>query len=280
MDKLLSRLWQKIQRIGVCLFGFLCLFNQGYSTPSTFVEGALQNLSYAERFVLRSFFCSFLKQEDLGHVVFFNRKPACFFAIDKKCRQTTYHHKLLLKGWRCWKKYEYLFQHPNFILLEEEFVIGDERVLHIFLINKTTLLSLLHTEDEFFKKALGAEFSAEHFVHSIETTGVLRPSINYDDALLGIILGFGNESSVAFKKQHDLLKDDSQIPEWDETYRGVEAICPKKCTIHPVGFIGNPKSTEVITLLQGYTEELEAIWNMTRLSKDPLKLILNKLCEK
>ncbi len=187
---------------------------------------------------------------------------------------------MLLKGWHCWKNNEYLFQHPNFIFLEEEFSFGDETVFHIFIVNKKTLSASLHKNIECFKALLGPDFSPQNFILSIEKAGVLRPLINNDEALLGLILGYGTESPTAYKKQNAQIdkKDDWSLPKRTENYTGLEALCPKKCRIHPVAFVGDPKSKEVVSLLNLYTQELEEIWKVSKASKDPLKLILEKLC--
>lgn len=249
-----------------------------YAATNPSVEAALNQLSYKERSALADLFCSFIKYGHFGHVVFYTMKPASLTAIDRECSRRFNDQRSLIKGWKCWRKYEHLFQHSNFIFAEEEVVFGDEKLLHIFIINKKTLLSSLYDNIEHFKAILGADFSPENFIVSIEKEKVLRPLIHHDDALLGMILGFGVEAPSAFKEQHEKY-DDDLIPEWTPTYSGINIPCPKKCIIFPVAFVGNPDSEEVNTLIDTYAQELENIWEMYRGSKNPLKMILYKLCE-
>lgn len=279
MDKLLPKLQKALQRITLSLFLIVISHQSLFASIEDSVEAKLKQLSYEEKFFLRNLFCSFLKYDSLGHVLFYQTKPACLASIDKKCHRKSYRQKLLLEGWKCWKHYEHLFQHPNFIFLEEEFSIADESVLHIFIVNKKTLTTSLHCNLELFKKILGPDFSPEKFIFSMEKERVLRPLINHDEALLGLILGYGAESSVAYKRRHNELHNiDDWVPTWSENYAGIEATSPQKCKIHPIGFMGDPKSKEVIHLLNIYTQELEEIWKIYRSSKDSLKLVLMSLC--
>ena len=282
MDQFLSKLQKTIRRIAVLILGSLTLFNQGFATlasSDSTVEGTLKELSYEEKFLIKRFFYSLLRNDGLGHVLFFDTKPACFGTIDKQCRQKSYSQRVLLRGWKCWKNSQHLFSHPNFIFIEEEFSFGNETVFHIFIINKKTLLYSIYKNIDLFRKTLGADFSPENFITSIEKEGVLRPLLKHDEALFGVILGYGVESSIAFKEQHKRIGEDDWAPEWTANYTGIEAFCPKKCRIHPVEFVGNPESKEVADLLNCYTQELEEIWRMYTSSKDILRLVLKRLCE-
>lgn len=284
LDKLLSKLRKAIQRIALTI-GFLILGSQNLfaSTTSDSIDSSLKKLSYEERFFLRTFFLSFLKNDDLGHVLFYDTKPVCFGAIDKKCRRKSCHQKQLLKGWECWKTYENLFPHPNFLFIEEQVVFGDDVVIHIFVINKTTTSRIIEQNISLFKEILGTDFSVDYFFHSIQNQQSVRGVLNHNEALLGIILGYGTGSSFAYSMRHQIInKDDEdwEAPEWTTNYNGIEAQCPKKCKLHPVGFVGNPQSVEVKMLLDQYTWELKGIWIAYRQSKDPLKLALDSLCGK
>jgi hypothetical protein len=340
LGKLLSNLWSTLQRngrrgrrklaflvFGVCILMFM---DQQLCASASV---SFEQLSWDERFFIRQFFLYFLKEGDLGHVLFFDTKPACFTSINKKPRRS-YRSKNILKGWHYWKQVETEFHHSNFIFLEEEVLIGRKKFLHIFVINKKTLSEVLQANLDLFQQVLGYDFSPQNFITSLEKERQLRPLIHDDEALLGIILGFGAESSLEFKQQKALrenelarishtfsdsshtLHDDLAVqmdeavllehcphpseqqsqsaerrsvqkkceksglaPKWTDSYTRVAAHAPKKCRIFPVAFMGNPHSTEVQTLLDCYTEELEEIWNVCRLSKDPLKSILNQLCE-
>lgn len=72
--------------------------------------------------------------------------------------------------------------------------------------------------------------------------------IKFDEKLLGLILGFGKESSEAFKASKD------EIPKL-----GRIAFRPKNCLITPVCFRGNEESEEVKKLVAQYNEEIQKI---------------------
>ncbi len=284
LEKALSQLRKTLQRRLILVACLLLLSHQSLlaSTEDFSVETSLKKLSYEERFYLKTFFCSFLKNEDLGHVLLGNTKPASFCAIDKKSHRKSFYQKLLLKGWECWKRSEELFPHPNFVFIEEEVSFGDEEVLHIFVINEKTLIAALQKNTELFKEVLGQEFTPESFLVSMQKEQCLRPLLNHDEALFGIVLGFGAESSVAYKERHkhiDMGDREWTAPEWTSNYKGVEARCGKKCRLHPVGFVGNPDSAEVKGLLERYTQELDAISETYGRSKNPLIFVLQKLSE-
>ena len=280
MDKLLRKMQKSIRRITFCVSLLFLNHASLFASITTPVEATLKQLSYEEKFFLKTLFCSFLKNDSLGHVLFCTTKPACLAAIDKRCHQKSYRQKILLKGWKCWKNHEHLFQHPNFIFLEEECAFGDEKVLHIFIINKEVLFATLTGNIEFFKATLGSDFSPENFMVSIEKERVLRPLIKNDEALLGLILGYGLESSIAFKQAHEKIDYSGKgAPKWTENYTGIEAIYPKKCKIHPIAFIGNPQSREVLSLLECYNRESKEIWKIYRSSPNFLEAVLKRLCD-
>lgn len=215
-----------------------------------------------------------MKRDDLGHVLFFDTKPVCFGGVNRR----VYSNKLLFKGWQCWKKREALFPHPNFLFIEEGVYFKKGAILHIFAINKTALKATLYKHEALFKEILGPDFSPEGLIASIEEKKVIRPLINDDEALFGIILGFGAESPQAFKEKHLGKPRFTWAPPWTDDYTGIEVKRPKGCTISPVAFMGNPQSEEVIQLKKCYAQELKEIWEKYKSSPDLLKMTLNQLC--
>ena len=89
------------------------------------------------------------------------------------------------------------------------------------------------------------------FILQLEKKKKLRPLIHYDQKLLGILLGFGRESSSAFR---DMYLGQEVIPPLKRVgYR------PKGCSITPVSFRGDPDSQEVKELIEIYTNEIQEI---------------------
>jgi len=110
---------QKLQVLMVFVCTLLVCTNQELSAS---VESNLKKIPYEERFFLKSFFKDFFLHDSLGHVLFFDTKPASITAFSLE-RNRHFFEKLFAKGWACWKKYEYLFPHPNFIFAEDEMFI-------------------------------------------------------------------------------------------------------------------------------------------------------------
>lgn len=79
----------------------------------------------------------------------------------------------------------------------------------------------------------------------------LQPLLKHDEKLLGILLGFGRESSTIFR---DWTKKEELEPPLE--YLGKR---PPGCLITPVRFRGYSSSNEVCTLLEGYKKEILTI---------------------
>jgi hypothetical protein len=179
------------------------------------------------------------------------------------------------KGWISWKKYESLFPHPNFIFVEEEDLCNS--VKHIYIINKKSLLLQLHKHSGLYQEILGSHFSPESFLKDLEQKKNLDSLIKNDECLKGMILGFGPESSLSFKKKNTLEKNDPSNRA--DRYQGIVVKEPKRSMIFPVGFMGNSDSEEVKNLTYVYEKELGELWIRYKISRNTLKLVLEKLAE-
>lgn len=238
------------------------------------VEEGLKRLSVEERIYLKYFFGDLVYYDSFGHVLWFENKPVCLIGLLNKGR-TSYREQLPAKGWKVWKKNEHLFPHPNFIFCEEIIAHNTDSWSIISIINKKSLLNCLTQHEQLFKEILGSNFSPASFIAEVEERKQLGPLIANDEALLGILLGFGKESSLAFKEQTESIT----VSEAPIEYQCVLGDRPKKCPMLPMGFVGDPESEEVKYLLESYSAELKNLWNMYR-GKDSLRLSLKKLCEK
>lgn len=238
------------------------------------VEKNLAQLSLEERECLEYFFAAAIKNGHLGHVLFFSTKPACLtgnFILDTG--------PLFIKGWKVWQEKEHLFPHPRFIIYDEIVDFKDGRkALHLYFINKKTLTNELSKNESL----LGEEFSKEAFMQALEekTIGSL---FTKDQVLIGFLLGYGIDSSQAFK-QNELENLKFVICAQDGKVRVQETLKSCTCTldsqvkIFPVSFYGDLNSQEVQILQEKYAnerEEIEAIFE----GKDLLKTSLEALCQ-
>jgi hypothetical protein len=241
------------------------------------VDDGLKQMSLNDRVCMKAFFDDAIKMDQIAHVLYFKNKPVSIIGkVIKTSAGRHFSDTLCLKGWHAFKSNEHLFPHPHF-LFNESVVSFDEnfKVLHIYLINKEAIASCLDQHLPIFKEILGEEFSSSQFIQQLEGGYSLDSLIQKDEMLLGILLGFGEESSKAFREfnaQQGALET--------ETYCGIDLKKPKGCKIQPVVFMGNPQSSEVKALIRTYEEELEEISQIYSKKKGSLKTVLEKLCEK
>ncbi len=150
---------------------------------------------------MRVFFDEALRKDQAAHVICFRHKAVCLTGPAFKHKDKTFKDVLALRGWRAFRKHEHLFPHPHFIFSEDIFECGNDfKILHIYVINKESLIKCLCENDLFFKKMLGYEFSPRSFIKKLEE-GISLPSLlNNDEELMGVLLGFGQESAHAYKE--------------------------------------------------------------------------------
>ncbi len=229
---------------------------------------------------MQAFFDKAVKIDQAGHVLYFNTKPVALIAIVLESRGKTIKEEMrALKGWKVLKKHQDLFSHPNFIFTENLFEPDkDLSVLHIYFINKLSLRACLKKYNSAFQEILGSGFSSEKFISQLEEGLSLPHLVNQDELLTGLLLGFGEESSKAFKNKY-VSSSDAGLHVEPEIIQGVSIKMPQSCDFMPVMFVGNPNSPEVKQLVSTYEQELQATWSMYKKSKKPLKTILERLCD-
>lgn len=117
------------------------------------------------------------------------------------------------------------------------------------------------------------------FIEQLERGTPLPTLIQGNEMLLGVLLGYGVESSKAFNELVTTHQDQFAPPP-TAVYQRIDIKQPKGCRVQPVVFMGNPKSVEVKSLSKVYENELEQIAEIYPKKKGSLKMILEKLCEK
>jgi hypothetical protein len=241
------------------------------------IDAGFTKLSHQEKVRLKVLFEKAIKIDHLGHVLFFSTKPACFFSIENTGSE-------LALAWQTWKAKEHLFPHPNFIVYEE--VCENKR--YVYFINKQTLFSQLSNKEEILKKIFGQSFFIKDFIAKLEQK-TFNSLIRKDHILLGILLGYGIESSLEYVKY--ITCDRYPIKELAGIHCAAEGkieitqlgdgamLCTfnSEVPIHPVSFVGDPDSEEVKTLKEIYSQELEKI-EMIYQRKDLLRICLERLC--
>lgn len=244
------------------------------------VEDGLKQISLHDRVCMKTFFDDAIKMDQIAHVLYFKNKPVSIIGKALKVKGRHFSDIFCLKGWYAFKKNEHLFPHPHFIFSENVVSFNETfKALHIYLINKESLELCLQQHIHLFQEILDQEFSPRQFITQLEEGYSLDSLINKDEMLLGILLGFGEEASKSFRDFEAEYGNHSEAPTV-ETYCGIELRRPKGCRINPVIFMGNPHSPQVKMLASTYENELGQISKIYREKKDPLKMVLEKLCEK
>ena len=252
----------------------LLLFNTLFSGV---VNEGLKQIPIQDVFLIREFVKTNFKWHQAVHPIFFQNKPMCLATGVFNGPDTSLRDILWKKGLEAFRKYEYLFPHPNFLFISN-FHEEDEKgyqYIDLFIINKYALSKCFRRYITVFKSILGEDFDYESLISDLDKKAV-NEIIKNDQVLLGILLGYGEESSKAFNN-HQIQKLEYYFLRTDIYCRNFPKIS-EKCDYFPVVFMGNPQSNEVQELVSLYGRELEifcnSFWN-----KDPLMIFLESICE-
>jgi len=256
------------------LFFFFFLCSGSYANT----EHVLNGIPERDREKIEFLFKFLVQRDTLGFVLFGDSKCLTFtgipithkeYFLPYKIEDGLHFQKKLKMAWYVWKRYESRFKHPNIIICEKYESIENEMHLQLFILDKKKLKVVLEKYRADFMEVLGDSFSPETFIVKLEKEKKLQPLIKYDEKLLGILLGFGRESSMLFRDWIDVEDLDPPLE-----YLGKR---PPGCLITPVSFRGYSSSQEVQTLLELYRKEILKIEEIFK-SDNFLQIMLDKLC--
>ena len=183
----------------------------------------------------------------------------------------------IVQGWLAFKKHEKHFKHPNFILCEKVVSFPDFYALHLYIINKRAIKKSFEEHNSLFKKILGNSFSPENYLEKLENGHDLSSLLQENDLLLGILLGYGKNSSKAFYERNK--KHPGEI-EWTKDYRPISGQKQPDVEIYPISFMGDPDSNESRSIIAAYDNELETIWKKyLEKNKDSSLFFLEAFCK-
>ncbi len=223
---------------------------QNPALSSDDIKNIVRRISMHEKFFLNKYFEYLIRYGHLGQVLFLD-KPMCYitFPIDD-C--SCYPSRLISQGWHIWKNYEYLLDHQKYIfhsvISEDKFNSG-KAMCDVYVINKENLLRLLRENETFFKNQLGDSFCSDLFLASLESSRILNSLIRDNDAVLGVMLGYGIASSLNYKNR---VADDFHKTKTKKT-KSSETVF---INIAPVQFIPAPDSVEANSLQNKYEHEV------------------------
>jgi len=241
------------------------------------VNDGLKQISLNDKLAIREFVKLNLVWHQASHVIYFDNKPMSLASARLKSPDRQLMDIVWIKGWKAFKRHEHLFPHPNFIFnseIDEE--DDDWKSINLFIINKRALAQCFNYHLHIFQEVLGKICSFNWFVRELENKKSVYEIVKNDERLLGILLGYGEESATIF--QHHQTFGLSNCSSELDLYRPIDAKVPQGCTLFPVVIMGNPHSTEVQSLMSTYEKELEIFWHDYQ-KQDPLVLFLKCICE-
>ena len=135
-----------------------------------------------------------------------NKKFYPFYQIAYSFYNAYYPKNIKLKNsWDTWKKYKSLFSNSNFIFLEEP--NSNSMTMNIIIINKKAFIETLNINKDTFEKVLKIPIDPKKILDQIINGKMLcRDIIKNHEALLGILLGYGNKNSWDFYERKQILK--------------------------------------------------------------------------
>ena len=260
------------------LGGFLCSCSQ---KPEK--EHIVSSFSAKERLILEQFFQVLVKSDGLGNVLF-GSKPISlsgyFHSVPMGNMLYGSSSYAIKRGWHVWQKYEKLFDHPEYIIFAENMPVGDFAICSIYFMNKRSVLEIVNKHRELFEKELGKDFDPNIFLDTIEKNHTLLSLLNHNEGLLGILLGYGAESSTNYHQRYLVWELGLPLTYSDADFQAVTFDYASSfiTAIHPIAFSGNPHSPEVKSIIEQNIQERSKISDIYS-EGNFLEITLSKIME-
>lgn len=222
---------------------------------------------------IKSLFSFLLIEHDFGYPIFGSKPMALAdFCLEASPREPA--HQLLnaqlyyakKRGWlNSWYKYKKELVFKDFIFLDQE----DFGYPVLILINKKNLLNVLKEHELVFKQVLGDSFAPESFLEKIEKKEVpFAEAVRRSQALLGIMLGYGERNAMLFQEKMRLywkkkqlkgvLKKDSELhKKYQESDSKLQCFneLEEFAAIMPLYFASDNMHPETTALRKKYKED-------------------------
>ena len=230
-----------------------------------------------DRKILRPFFRMLLTQETVGYVLL-GDKPAALIGyldhlswkhpIDSLAGWTSYYRKgnqREKKSWQVWKKYSSGISQKFLIL--EEMSASCPHANDILVINCELFCKVVNENRDDFEKVLERTVTGEQLLEEAKRWPLRSVLLKGNEALLGIILGFGKNNSWRFAKRENMKKFGLFPKKEDQTGKVRLPI-----------FRADWEDPETHQLRDRYVKCREKI-QTTFLDRDPLDEVINILFE-
>jgi hypothetical protein len=107
----------------------------------------------------------------------------------------TPHNIKMKKGWNAWKKYEFLFPHPQFVFLEEDSSLNDSHF--ITLVHAQEFFKQVEANQSDFKNELN-ETNSHFLLNQGSTKRFFAEVLKAHDGLIGTVLGYGRTNAWCY----------------------------------------------------------------------------------
>jgi hypothetical protein len=168
-----------------------------------------------DREILEPYFNALVTHQELGYVLL-GEKPAILLGYVHHLSwkhplyslgSSHYFYKgnqLQKKAWEIWKKYSP--QISDRFLVTEEVNPSSPLCANVFVIHRDLFCEVVNENREIFENILGRKITGEALYEQAKQTPLFSVLLKGNEALLGIILGYGKTNSMLFsqRKMNDL----------------------------------------------------------------------------
>ncbi len=186
----------------ICLFFFVVLVS---SLEGINCKKILEKIPPEDRLTLCSLFTSLMN--DHFAYTLFGDKPVSLAA---RFILTPWENTLegmqcsgiFWKKWKVWEQYKHLFTLKNFLLIKEPYKNKNFNISIVLIINKIEFIKTVNVHLSLFESVLERKIIPEEMLKDIESNKLsFMDSINNNQMLLGILLGYGKHNSILYNRR-------------------------------------------------------------------------------
>ena len=160
------------------------------------------------------------------------------------------------RSWKTWQNYKHKFPMQKYVLVGERCPSkkSDLVAIYLFVINKMAFIETINTNLLLFEAVLGREIDPEKYLDDIETgKSSFLESINHNEMLLGILLGYGKHNAFLFYKRSKLSRKVRNIFFTDEIkLKSFDKECHPMMLVNPVQCMADLDHPETKALQKKY----------------------------
>lgn len=185
--------------------------NSSHQDKKTALQKCLSKIPLQDQQKLETLFHHMMTGDYFASTLFGN-KPMTFqefhddpWKLSTYAMVNPYYHFYMDEGWKTWLKYQVQFPSSQFIFTKIPSKVGYE---FIILINKTAFRKIFDKNHDLFQKALGSRITVEEIFKNFQgQEKTLAEILNDDEALVGLVLGYGREASSLSYRNHAITTE-------------------------------------------------------------------------